>query len=55
MSIQNQLKNINIKSRKTTASLLNALENAKKDSKKFEYSRGIRTASSEDIKKIFGD
>lgn len=56
MATKSILKNINIKSRKTTVSLLNALENAKKKgSKKFEYSRGIRTASSEDIKKIFGD
>lgn len=56
MATKSILKNINIKSRKTTTSLLNALENAKKKgSKKFEYSRGIRTASSEDIKKIFGD
>lgn len=56
MATKSILKNINIKSRKTSTSLVNALENAsKKKAKKIEYSRGIRVASSEDIKKIFGD
>lgn len=56
MATKSILKNINIKSRKTSTSLVNALENAsKKGTKKIEYSRGISAASSEDIRKIFGD
>lgn len=56
MATKSILKNVNIKNRKTAASLINALENAsKKGSKEIVYSRAIRSASSEDIKKIFGD
>jgi hypothetical protein len=56
MATKSILKDIMIKDRKTCASLINALENAsKKSTKQFEFTRGVRTASTEDIKKIFGD
>ena len=54
MSTKSILKNIVIKDKKTSSSLINAIESAKgKHSKDVVYSRVVRNADDEMIKKIF--
>lgn len=56
MATKSILKNIHIKSQKSSKALIRALENAKgKGYKPVEYSRSVSEASREDIRKIFGD
>lgn len=55
MATKSILKNITIKEKTTSRSLINALENAdKKKVKDIEFSRGVRTADKELIQKLFG-
>ena len=54
MATKSILKNIVIKDKKSCRSLINALENAKgKTRKEVVFSRGYRTATEDDIDKIF--
>ncbi|WP_204220831.1 hypothetical protein [Megamonas hypermegale] len=54
MATKSILKNIVIKDKKSCRSLINALENAKgKKRKEVIFSRGYKTATEEDIDKIF--
>ena len=56
MATKSILKNITIKEKVTSRSLINALENAdKKKTKNFTFSRGVRVADKELIKKLFGE
>lgn len=56
MATKSILKNITIKDPKSASMLASALENASgKHSKEVTYARGVRKATKQDIKKIFGD
>lgn len=56
MATKSILKNVVIKDKKSCSSLVNALESAKgKRAKEVVYSRSVRTADDEMIKKMFGD
>lgn len=56
MATKSILKNITVKNKATTRSLTNALENAgKKQAKEVQFSRGVRQADREMIKKLFGE
>lgn len=56
MATKSILKNIVIKDRKSSSSLINALEQAKnKEAKEVNFSRSVYTADDETIKKMFGD
>lgn len=56
MATKSILKNIHIKSLKSSSSLLRALENAQgKSSKPVNYDRPVSEASREEIGKLFGD
>ena len=56
MATKSILKTVILKDKKSAYSLMNALENAKnKSSKKIVFSRAVRTADDEMIKKMFGD
>ena len=56
MATKSILKTIAVKSKKSCNSLVNALENAKDKSKsEVKFSRSVRTADDDMIKKIFGE
>jgi len=56
MATKSILKSVVLKDRKSANLLINALTNAKnKSSKKFTFSRAVRTADDDLIKKIFGE
>lgn len=56
MATKSILKSIVIKDKKSSSSLINALENAEgKRSKDVSFSRAVRNADDEMIKKMFGN
>lgn len=56
MATKSVLKNITIKTKATSRSLISALEHAdKKSSKEVVFSRGIRTADRAMIQSLFGN
>lgn len=56
MATKSILKNITIKDKATTRSLVNALENAgEKQAKEVEFSRGVRQADRDLIRTVFGE
>lgn len=56
MATKSILKSIVIKDKKSSSSLINALESAEgKHAKEVSFSRAVRNADDEMIKKMFGD
>ena len=56
MATNSILKNIVIKDKKSSSSLIEALETAKdKAAKEVHFSRNVRTADDKTIKEMFGD